>query len=480
MAAYYAALTTSAPGATSTRFATAARLARRASERERLVIQAHFSFLTSDPGLLAVAETLVVRYPDEVEGYYFTGLGRLMDGRFMAALAPLNRAVAMDSLALNGDRARCLACASLRQIVSAYQLADSLPAAERETRRWLRLQPRSPVPWTLLADVLSEEGKTADAVTALDQAAALDGGKREGLRLVTLANLRMYAGEFDQADRLYAGEIESGSPARALSGYWLRGTSYRNQGRLEAAMDDARRERELALPQYSARQIRELGALPQELFLEAQVLYEMGRYQASAEVFDSVGRWNHGEGLAAQNAHQRAWSMTHATGARLAAGDTTNVQQRIDSVEALGALSGLKRDHLLHHHLRGLLLALRGDDAAAVAEFRKAIFSWNFGYTRTNLAMARSYLRLGRPADAVAVLQPALRGDLEASNFYVTRTDVHELLGLAWDAVGGKAARDSAAAHMAYVARAWANADSTFASRLGRMRAGPGRGATSR
>ncbi len=480
MAAYYAALTTTSPEAVSTRFARAVRLAEHASERERLIVRAHFDFLATDPGLLAVAETLVVRYPDEVEGYYFTGLGRMMDGRFLAALPPLNRAVSMDSLALAGDRPRCLACASLRQIVSAYQLSDSLGAAERETRRWLRLQPRSPVPWNLLADVLSQQGRAADAVTALDQAAALEGGKREALRLLILANHRMYAGDFEQADRLYAGELESGSPSRALAAYWYRGTSYRNQGRLDEALADARRERELALPQYSAEQMRRSRALPQELYLEAQVLHEMGRYREAAEVFDSVGRWDFGPTQTAQRAHQRAWSMTHATSARLAAGDTTNVQQRIDSVEALGAVSGLQRDHLLHHHLRGLLLALRGDDAGAVAEFRRAMFSPNFGYTRTNMAMARSLLRMRRPVDAIAVLQPALRGDLEASNFYVTRTDVHELLGLAWDAAPGAAARDSAAAHMAYVTRAWARADASFAARLARMRAGPSQAVANR
>lgn len=475
MAAYYSALTASASDAMTARFALAARLAQHASDRERLIVQAHFDFLATDPKLLAVAETLVVKYPDEVEGYYFTGLGRMMDGRFLAALAPLSRAVSMDSLALAGDRARCVACASLHQIVSVYQLSDSLSAAEREARRWLRLQPRSPVPWNHLADVLTQQGKADEAVKALDQAAALEVGKREGLRLLILANHRMYAGDFAQADRLYSGEIESGSPARALAGYWFRGTSYRNQGRLEEALADARRERALALPRYSAEEMKRSRSLPQELYLEGQVLHEMGRYAAAAEVFDSVGRWNFGPTQISQSAHQRAWSMTHATSARLAGGDTTNIQQRIDSVETIGAVSGLKRDHLLHHHLRGLLLALRGDDAGAVAEFRKAIFSMNFGYTRTNVAMARSLLRLGRPADAVAVLQPALRGDLEASNFYVTRTDLHELLALAWDAVPGAAARDSARAHMAYVSRAWSRADSSFATRLARMRAGPSR-----
>ncbi|HSQ29771.1 MAG TPA: hypothetical protein VLN49_07975 [Gemmatimonadaceae bacterium] len=56
------------------------------------------------------------------------------------------------------------------------------------------------------------------------------------------------------------------------------------------------------------------------------------------------------------------------------------------------------------------------------------------------------YALRGDDARAIAVLQPALRGPLDASNLYVTCTELHELLAQAWDAAG---ARDSAAAHYA-------------------------------
>jgi hypothetical protein len=70
--------------------------------------------------------------------------------------------------------------------------------------------------------------------------------------------------------------------------------------------------------------------------------------------------------------------------------------------------------------------------------------------------MARSLLALGRPREAAAILQPALRGVLEASNLYVTHTELHALLGRAWDAAG---APDSAAAHYRWAAAAWRRAD---------------------
>ncbi|CAN5680164.1 hypothetical protein BH23GEM3_BH23GEM3_06940 [soil metagenome] len=71
-------------------------------------------------------------------------------------------------------------------------------------------------------------------------------------------------------------------------------------------------------------------------------------------------------------------------------------------------------------------------------------------------------MRLGRPAEAVAILRPALRGGLEASNLYVTHTELHEALGRAFAAAGQP---DSAAIHYRWVERAWADADPAFRAR---------------
>ena len=133
-----------------------------------------------------------------------------------------------------------------------------------------------------------------------------------------------------------------------------------------------------------------------------------------------------------------------------------------DAVQSLGLQSGLGRDRRLHHYVSGLLLVARGDDQGAALEFSRAMLSRNFGYTRTNFELARTLIRLGRPADAVAVLQPALRGGMEATNLYVSRTELHELLGQAWDAAGRP---DSALAHYRVVVDAWRNADAALQPR---------------
>ncbi len=113
-------------------------------------------------------------------------------------------------------------------------------------------------------------------------------------------------------------------------------------------------------------------------------------------------------------------------------------------VRALGALSGFGRDRRLHSHIRGLLYLARGQDSLALDEFRAALFSITFGYTRTNVEIAKLLLKRGAPREAIAVLEPALRGSLEASNLYAPRYMIHSLLARAYVEVGDG---DKAAGH---------------------------------
>jgi hypothetical protein len=136
-------------------------------------------------------------------------------------------------------------------------------------------------------------------------------------------------------------------------------------------------------------------------------------------------------------------------------------------VEFFGRRSSFGRDPRLHHFLRGLILQIEGRHADAVAAFERSMFSTTDGYTRINLAMAKSLLELGRADEAIAILQPVLRGGIDGSNTYLTRTDVHELLGDAFMTAG---IPDSARTHFAAVARALRNADPAFRSRYERAR----------
>ncbi|HET9271949.1 MAG TPA: hypothetical protein VFO31_27410, partial [Vicinamibacterales bacterium] len=263
-------------------------------------------------------------------------------------------------------------------------------------------------------------------------------------------------GDYDAADRLLKAQIQRGGVARQADAIWDLALSLRERGRMREAVDVARRLRAFGDPSLPA------GARTTGSIIEAQLRLESGQPAVAAALFDSIANVFPPSNTASQVARHRAWMLTHAAGARFAAGDTAILARLADSVRALGAASAFGRDQRLHHHLRGLLLSARGRDADAAAEFRAAIYSVTSGYTRTNLELARVLLRDGRARDAVAVLQPALRGPLQASNLYVIRSELHEMLARAWDAAG---ARDSALAHYDLVARAWSEADAMYKAR---------------
>jgi len=439
----------------------ALQLSGRASERERLVIHAWFARATFDPVLRATADTLAIRYPDEVEGHLYSGIARIVAGDFAAAVPYLERAVAMDSIVMLDAQTACSGCEALNLLVSARVFADSMDAAERVARRGLVLQSRSASAWRRLADVLDLQGRFDEAAAALRSAESID-ELSGGLG----ARVRHYirAGDFERADRLLLDAVES-SPASRLSQVWFFQTmSLRNQGRLDEARAAARRFRTAATDAQGPP-----GSVPASAYSEAQVLLEMGRARDAALLFDSASRYFPPGEPPSNRAALRVWGLMLHASALAEAGDFQRLTQIADTAELVGKRSYLARDHRLHHHIRGLAAAGAGQDDVAIAQFRAAIYSITTGANRTNYELARLLLRRQRPAEAIAVLRPIVRGAvLDASNYHLTLTDAHLLIARAFDDAGQ---RDSAVAHFRRVANAWRRADPSFSDRSAQVRA---------
>ena len=134
-----------------------------------------------------------------------------------------------------------------------------------------------------------------------------------------------------------------------------------------------------------------------------------------------------------------------------------------DSVTAWGARSAFFRDRLLGHYVRGLLIEARGQSADAEREFRIALASPIDGYSRINLELGKVLISEGRPGDAIAVLRAPLHGSLEASDYYLTHSDLHAALGDAFDRADEP---DSALVHYRLALAAWRHADPQFRLRI--------------
>lgn len=430
----------------------AQRLAARATERERLLIALSWAMMTENPDRMALAESLATRYPEDTEGQLQLGGALVGIGDFLGAVPHLRRVIDSDSTAGPASSPWCEACDAFATLVEAYLQADSLGAAERVAREWVARRPRSAAPWNVLSGVLARERRVRDAVAAERKEAALDPSLDVAVDAAVIA---LHNDDPSSAARLLDTRMEYDANAAAATGLWWLVITRRTQGQLVMALQAARRLRAVT------------ASTPEDQsggIAEAQVLFEMGRFGEAAREFDSLAALGPPTQPRAPGslARQRSWLLTHAATAYAAAGDSARLALLADSVEGFARQSAYGRDWTLPHYLRGLLWNARGDRTRALDEFRHAIFSPSDGYTRVNLELAQASLAAGEPQAAIATLRSALDGPVEASNYYLTRTEIHAALARSFSAAGE---RDSAAAHLRIVACNWADGDAPFRRR---------------
>jgi DNA-binding SARP family transcriptional activator/tetratricopeptide (TPR) repeat protein/TolB-like protein len=430
------------------------RLARRAPERERLTITANLLAEDWEPRALAVAESLTTRFPDDPRALTTLANARWQRGDWAGAAAAVERAIALDSAAESKDDPNCLLCGDFAQLGDIYLWWDSLPAAQRTARRHLAARPDAWQPWYLSALASARSGDSAATFATFRRLTSKSDADSRHFEL----RLHVTLGSYDAVEQIARPLLSSAQPNERGNGEWAYIIALRNQGRLREATLLHRTGTLPGLPAPAAQ--REPSGVN-----EAVLAMERGEPRIAAGIFDKdvradMSRW--APGFAAR---LLTWNATLEGMALAAAGDTLAVRALVDSVERWGRASAYGRDRKAHHYLRGLLLAAAGHDEDAARELSAAIHSPSLGFTRVNYELAKVLLRLRRPAEAVAVLQPALRGEIDASNLYVTRTDLHELLAQSFAAANQP---DSAAAHYRAVVEAWRNADPPFQTRRAR------------
>ncbi len=419
MAAYYTYLSNAAEFERALPFlAQARRMSRHATDRERLLIGAMWADAMNEPARLAIAETLAVRYPRDPQSHVVFGRASLWAGDFTSAIRAFRRAIGTDPA--DGGAHACRACEGYPGLVDTYVMVDSLEAAERVARDWLSRTPESTAAMDALANVLEFRGE-------IGQALALRGRIARGAASVSTyeiqrASLLGRAGRLGEGEEILRRLVADGPPGLRATAQWSLVINLRNQRRFAEALQVAHAMRR----EWVAADGADRG--PEGAMAVGTVLQESGNYRAAAALFDSlalaVGE-SRGPAVAAR---LRTWFLTHESTALAAAGDTASLLRLVPRIEAEGRRSGYGRDQRLHWHARGLVARARGDREQAVTYFRRAIFSPTAGFTRVNLELGRTLIELRRPAEAIAVLEPALRGPIEASNLYVTRADLQALL----------------------------------------------------
>lgn len=461
-AAYYAANLTAfseALGPLMRQVARAAEAADSAPERERLQIRTLWAMRSNDPRQVAYAESLANRYPAEPEGRYRLGMALVHAGDFLGGIEQLREAIAVDSAlfatALASD-IPCWSCDAMRMVAQTYILMDSMDAAARWVDAWRRANPAdhtSPVMYR--AVLLDVAGRRADAVALVRD--SMDAAFRAAVQFDYEMEWAIRAGDFAEAERLIAAELASSVPQRHGYAYWWKAILLRTRGQNRAALKAIDQFCSLQTPSDDCAQLR--GYVLAQLGRAGEGATALRRRLAVTDPNSVV--------MPGLSARRRTWLLTHLGTMLAASGDTMALARVADSAERMGRLSAYGRDRRLHHYLRGLLAMARGQTALAERSFQAAEWSPIYDFSNSRYLRAVALLQLERPADAAAVLDPLKRRVVNSMGSYLSQADVHALLAEALLAAGRRAEAEE---HLAWVARAWEQADPQVAARLATLR----------
>jgi tetratricopeptide (TPR) repeat protein len=373
----------------------------------------------------------------------------LVRGRTADAYQLLQRIVAADSTT------PCRACAAVPALAGAAQSLDSFAISEQALRRWMQRDPAQPEPARRLAEQVLREGRLAEAALLVDSAQARGAG---ALWARQQRMERAMAGGFWPVAR----DLVVDSFAPGMSGArarWWRVTFERLRGRPASAAAYARALLGLGVP---ASQEQGDAISPSEMRAVATLaLLDAGDVAgARALLAEPLARRDSGP-LLVEEAVLRA--RLHA-----AAGDTAALAALADSIVRTSLAGPHARSVALRHYLRGIAAAARGVHDDAVTHFEAALRVDRVHAPAINVALARSLLALGRPADAIPVLRSATRarvlpGGVGDEPFPVVR----EQLALAHAAIG---ARDSARVHARVALDAWNESEAVIRVRGNALR----------
>lgn len=440
----------------------AVRLSPGATPRDRLTILLAWAIRTNDTAMVAVADSLSRRYPDDAETRYAAGQAHAWTGDPAGAMPHFRRVITLDSAGLRGAVVRCRACDAYTGLAAAYMQLDSLAAAERALQELMRARPGLAPGWALLARVLAQDGREREALEALGRSGR---SLQEPAGLALGAEIQLILDHPDEAEAQLIALTRFGSRDIRREGLWLLNLAQRHRGQLRDALATAARLAALCDSLPGGARVNTDGRL-----LAAQTYLELGETDRAIAGYEALAAIPPTDGAEITGilARKRAFDLARLAMALSAAHDTVRLVPLADSVASWSRRSAFSRDRALAPYAAGLVARERGQLDSAARAFRAALVLPGSGLSRVNVDLAATLLALGRPAEAIAPLQVLFRRDVQGSNLYVTRGEAHLLLAEAFAKVGRA---DSAAFHYEAADRLWRDGDPAVRGRLAALRA---------
>jgi tetratricopeptide (TPR) repeat protein len=434
------------------------RNASRATDWDRLYVAAFNAFRNGEHSRgEALGRALVERYQNDPRAYALLGNIYVHHGHWNDAERVMRQQLALDSLAAMAGTGICVPCGAYGALAVMLIERGDLDAAERVVRRLLELQPDFAGAWSALSIVLAAQERFEASLDAQRRSIALvpnDAYARARIGRILIAMRR-----YDAADSAIRELGRHPSPDVRKQAYDLRFMLQRELGQFRAS----NRTIDSMLAEFP--DTRELQ------LVQGNNLGRLGEYRRARQTYETL---NHSllrvspsslppaTPLAGDHARAFAWQHALAADAIAESGDTLLLRVLADSIERESQRSYYARDWRLHHHVRGLI-AMHGkryDEAARAFEQAR----WGgHGWTRTLAELARAYMALGRPNDAIAIVRAVYLAPLDAMGRYLPRSEADYLMALAFAQAGRP---DSAAVYASHVRRAWANADPPVRAKL--------------
>jgi DNA-binding SARP family transcriptional activator/predicted Zn-dependent protease/TolB-like protein len=407
---------------------------------------------------VALGRQLVERYPHDPRAYAILANLYALHGRWEAADSVFQRALSLDSLAIEAGRGPCAPCTALGGVVRTRLAMGELAGAEEAARRWVSLQPDAPAPWGQLAEVLSYTGRYDSALTVARRAASLAGD--EAAYDARIGRILIMARRYAAADSAAQAWLSRDDDDHHIEAMDLRSTLLRERGRLR----ESNQVIERLVSEYPSARSLEL--------VRGDGLARLGRWRDAARLYEALLHDAEGhepsspyQSRAGDAARAFAWDHALLAEAIAASGDTIRLHALADSIESIGARSYYGRDWRLHHHVRGLIAERGGRLREAIREFDAARWG-SAGWTVTVAHMARAHIALGEPDSAIALLREAYKSSPDAMGRYLPRSELDLLMAEAFSRAG---MRDSSARYAGHVRSAWADADPEVKSLLGAL-----------
>ena len=315
-------------------------------------------------------------------------------------------------------------------------------------RRWVRAYPAGAPGWATLAWAFAYLQRGDSAVLAMQRAASLAGS--DPWPNDQFAHLLLVTRNYDAADSAIASMSTSRITDRRVMAADLRVLLARERGRVRESMK--------AIEQFVASSPAAIGV---GHMMRADNLRLTGQYAEASRLFESIGHVPNERLTFPIPGNSRAFCWHHALAADALApsGDTIRLKAIADTLELGCTRSFYGRDWRLHHHVRGLVAMHGRRYAEAEREFGQAIWVAAEGWGRVLVERANAQVAQGRPRDAIVTLRMAYATRMDAMGRYVPISELDYRMAKAF-AVAGEA--DSARVYVAYVRRAWRDADPEY------------------